>query len=998
MLRTFTCLCLILSSAATSSRTHRRYMLNGTQNFPAKSKNINSAPVPDSYHIYPGKVDDGNNVFGCELKDGRLATVGSGMNLNENPELNEPLNFAFVYFYDTTGFPDRHWVSTWDGRFMGCVDIPGENALLIAGMKNVNSGMVSDGKRINEHWKRSLTKLSYAADTVTETWTMMFDTPTNEYHSAYEGIVYDSANQRFVVGGFIEHKNVLPLAEWSFKSGGSVIYGTSILETFPLSKIQATAAPSTDNFFTWVYTDALQTAVEQLRVHPTNGEVFTVTRWTGEPPQPKVGKYANCMVNRISTTGQFVAQKDFDGVCTDLEIATDGESVAIGGYVTPTRTKPDGNPTQVFYAQVINLPKDFVNAPSTNWVAQFTPTPDPESGPSSSMHKTECWGIGQDADGFILGCGTGIENCALPPSEGVPPGEAKKRCDLGNVDERAGAWNRTGGNWMGMTAKVSKYNGAVQWFRTDQFGNDVSHSSAVEYVVVMKNGMIASITDETPGVGLIMLNPAKAVPDWTKVPDYDTEPKLCPDTPMLSLSGDKALAPTACRQKCFDDPACNVVAHYSTYDLDNSRINAINCYLYTSLPNVKTCPDTVGVSTDIMYKKAMVLSPPLPSPPPVSPSSPPPSPPLCEDTPPPGYPADVCAQYASLCTANELVKKYCPKTCEVCGARPVVSFSARVGGSRRKLSTVKTTADIEALCGPRGGADIDCVDAEIDKVIATLQVAGQLTVQKSGSLKDRDWAVNVTIAANDNCLETMKIVEPTAEIVFVVLDEYGMPLNVEIPPSCYDVLEKTDVSAKEFDKIPVPINWPYLRTLYALFVALLGVSVPVAYVMILANASGQFSVEDASPSYVNSPYWLTIPRGVRPVLILFQLLAVVGYIGFQTWIVLHMDKLTASFLQHRGVLVYMNISLILSAAIWPVPAYYVVAKPGSALSTLASAICLWITASSGLLFLIGLILESAPTVVVIGSVAFCIVTVLADGMWWVVASVRRYMRYRSLNV
>lgn len=180
------------------------------------------------------------------------------------------------------------------------------------------------------------------------------------------------------------------------------------------------------------------------------------------------------------------------------------------------------------------------------------------------------------------------------------------------------------------------------------------------------------------------------------------------------------------------------------------------------------------------------------------------------------------------------------------------------------------------------------------------------------------------------------------------------------------------------------------RILYISFVALIGFAVPFSYSMIIGNLSGLFPIK--SSSYLDSPYWLTLPRRVRPLLVLLQLLAAIGYIGVQTWIVLNLGNLT-SFLQNRILLVNLNLALIFASALWSISAYYVVTMPGSTIAILTSSCFLSITAGCGITFLIGLIDESAHPVVIVGNIAFCIVTVLADALWWNFASLQRYMRH-----
>ena len=90
-------------------------------------------------------------------------------------------------------------------------------------------------------------------------------------------------------------------------------------------------------------------------------------------------------------------------------------------------------------------------------------------------------------DGFIVGCGNGIEGC---PVVGFT-NEAKQWC---RSDPRKA--------WRSLLLKTN-LEGKIVWYRQDNFWNGEENpaTSASEYVIAEGN-MIVSVNDESFGVGL----------------------------------------------------------------------------------------------------------------------------------------------------------------------------------------------------------------------------------------------------------------------------------------------------------------------------------------------------------------------------------------------------------------------------------------------------------------------------------------------------------------
>ena len=179
--------------------------------------------------------------------------------------------------------------------------------------------------------------------------------------------------------------------------------------------------------------------------------------------------------------------------------------------------------------------------------------------------------------------------------------------------------------------------------------------------------------------------------------------------------------------------------------------------------------------------------------------------------------------------------------------------------------------------------------------------------------------------------------------------------------------------------------------IYLFFVILLGTLVPVSYAMIIYNVSGLFPVESTS-SYLNSPYWLSIPKGVRKWLVPLQLLAACGYIAHHIWIASNLQTLT-TFFRNRWLLVFNPIVLIVTSSLWPLATYYAITRPRKFTPVVIACIALWSTAACGILNLVGTVMEYAPWYIVLGNTMFCIVVVLADGIGWAWVCISEYMKH-----
>ena len=149
--------------------------------------------------------------------------------------------------------------------------------------------------------------------------------------------------------------------------------------------------------------------------------------------------------------------------------------------------------------------KNYGNYP--NGVNQFA-----DSGEGNwALIYNECWGIqptydsNQDHNGYVLACGTGIEdNCPL--TSNFMPGLYFECLN----DPRQ--------TWRALTI-ATDLNGKRVWSRMDSFQSaDEPVGSASEYVLSHTDGSVTFITDEAIGFGFVQLT----APDGDKCDDVVT--------------------------------------------------------------------------------------------------------------------------------------------------------------------------------------------------------------------------------------------------------------------------------------------------------------------------------------------------------------------------------------------------------------------------------------------------------------------------------------------
>lgn len=450
-------------------------------NFPVKSINLVAAATPTTYvnpDVSSYGIFDAHPVHGVETSDGSFVMVGRAVESEDSSIL---CAFAVKLSSTTVGVaPSPQWV--WRSSATGVNDV--SNAVI----QLPNGDLVVAGYRVTGGGvaERSLTKLSLL--TGVESWTALWPSAGGaQKHSAWEMVDVTTDGASVILAGL---QNADSLEEFNFKSYGNVISGSAIVQRVPVSTLTGGSGP-TNSMVTWTFSSADYMTAKAARPL-ADGSVIALL----------YSEQKLCSLVKLTPSGaamwgpaDYAAQH---GEGTDIVVAADGQSFLISGH-------GDGGIAGTLSAR---LSKVSLSG-AYEWGRSYHSTPfDGTAGPSAKLIKNECWGLQALSDGYILGCGTGIENC-MDLSGGL-----LADCNAGTADGRTGAVARPKAVWQSMVVRTD-LSGTLMWLRTDQFraagqpalgqGGWVPHSSASEYLIATLDGGIASINDEVGGIGLLLL-------------------------------------------------------------------------------------------------------------------------------------------------------------------------------------------------------------------------------------------------------------------------------------------------------------------------------------------------------------------------------------------------------------------------------------------------------------------------------------------------------------
>ena len=377
------------------------------------------------------------------------------------------------------------------------LQLPGGGDLVVAGYRAVGG--------VNQ---RSLTKLALSSGV--EIWTATWPSASQQMHGAWEMAQLTTDGTAVLLAGLHDSDDK---DEFNFKSYGNVVAGTAIVQKLPTSALLGSSPPAA-SAAAWTYTSSEYFTSKAAR--PLSDGSMVVLLYSEVQ--------AATLVKLDSAGSVLWGPTDFGalhGEGTDIAISTDGQSILIAG-------QGDGGISGTLSGRLTQVSLSGAHL----WSKSYTSTPyDGTAGASAKLIKNECWGMQALADGYVVGCGTGIEDC-----NGLS-GQLAADCAAGTADARAGAYPRQASVWQSMIF-LTDLNGNLQWLRTDQLKESddpplgqtgwVARSSASECVLATADGGIFSINDEVGGIGLLRLTAASSPPSPSPPPPSPPPPWLPP--------------------------------------------------------------------------------------------------------------------------------------------------------------------------------------------------------------------------------------------------------------------------------------------------------------------------------------------------------------------------------------------------------------------------------------------------------------------------------------
>ena len=646
---------------------------------------------------------DSHFMVGLETSNGELVMAGQGFEGVKGPSTGRDM---VVVKASASGAIQWTWKSGYagDDAISACTLLTnGGDSLLVVGFRTINRKAM-----------RTLVRLSLAttlpAGASRVIWSVSFP---DQYHSAYSTVA-TAPDGGLLLGGFVNKNDA---REMQFHSSGVVPAGAAFVSRVAPANLYTTSGPTAVDESSagggWFWKDPTGVWITAVTVKPGGATPGVAVLLHSE----RGGKPLAGWVHLDSAGAMSGPVKEMP---SQLQGTAMAESPAGDGYLVAGVGDVRG-------MEGLPLPKAYMGRISRVdasgnllWNVSLS-----AAGIDPTIIYTECWGVEPSAGGWVLSCGSGIENIAA--CNGLPDATKRQRCLAGRADPRVAAV-RPPGTWSFLTIFVTD-SGNVQWSRVDSYMPDsvpddpefvpVSGSSAAEWVVARKNGAgYFMISDESFGAGILLLSSSPPA-----LPGSSTSPP-----PPVAGAAPPAAPPPAtvppATAVCVDKDADCFAGDCTSGTADDIAYMRAHCAATCKIcapppPAAAVCVDkdadcfagdcTSGTADDIAYMRAhcaatcgvCATSPPSPPPPPPAaspppptaspppppppllppPSSPPPPPPPpLPPKPPPPQQAAACVDKDADCfagdctsgTADDIayMRAHCAGTCKVCAPAP----------------------------------------------------------------------------------------------------------------------------------------------------------------------------------------------------------------------------------------------------------------------------------------------------------------------------------------
>lgn len=168
-------------------------------------------------------------------------------------------------------------------------------------------------------------------------------------------------------------------------------------------------------------------------------------------------------------------------------------------------------------------------------------------------------------------------------------------------------------------------------------------------------------------------------------------------------------------------------------------------------------------------------------------------------------------------------------------------------------------------------------------------------------------------------------------------------------------------------------------------VAVGGTAVLASYALALGNVGNLFPPipgEAATTSYLDTPFWLGVPRSTVIAMSVIQVMAAIGFVVLVLWRALAAEEPTNGVLAKLPAYLATIITFLLASALWPYLARWALGSP-SGLSVGACVASL-IVAAVAVILIVADAFESdaTPWYALVGALVLGTVVVLGDGVGW----------------
>jgi hypothetical protein len=163
-----------------------------------------------------------------------------------------------------------------------------------------------------------------------------------------------------------------------------------------------------------------------------------------------------------------------------------------------------------------------------------------------------------------------------------------------------------------------------------------------------------------------------------------------------------------------------------------------------------------------------------------------------------------------------------------------------------------------------------------------------------------------------------------------------------------------------------------------------------AYAVVLFDVTGLFPLPTESGNgYLDSPYWLGMPRDAVIVVTVMQIFAAVGLVGWVAWLDgmsdYQLERSILSTLETRIALVQI---FLWSSVAWPFLTYRFMTDRANTTRAVTACVPLWIAAVAVLLMIGGTFEARAPALPTLAVMLAGNVVVLADGVGWAAVCIK----------